>query len=220
MEGYIYVDAYSTKVQKYPSGAINEKLFSPNSFLSICVTSVASLLLTRQVLFERHDYTRPNSGIINQDSHFKASEFVHAGLIVDCKHEQLDFYDQVLGLRRIVDNRESKYGEASRLILELKGPENRERMLSYYFTAPLTSTTDKPEIRSGNLEVLRFEGSLPNKLAYSRPGSLGVCLYTMKVKDIQLYYQRVSSSEATEVTQVYENEFDEKSLKRWTGVRV
>ncbi len=168
--------------------------------------------LTRQVLFERHDYTRPNSGIVSPDSHFKASEFVHAGLIVDCEHKQLDFYDRVLGLPRSVNNSESKYGEASRRILELKGPENGEQMFNYYFNAPLTNTTDKPQIRSGNFEVLRFEGSLPNKLAYSRPGSLGVCLYTMKVKDIQSYHQHVSSSEATDLTQVYENEFGEKSF--------
>ncbi len=168
--------------------------------------------LTRQVFFERHDYTRPNSGIVNPDSHFKASEFVHAGLIVDCDHEKLDFYDQVLGLRRSTNNSESKYVEASRRILELKGPENGERMLNYYFNAPLTSSTDKTQARSGNFEVLRFEGTLINKLAYSRPGSLGVCLYTMKVRDIEEYYQRVSTSEATQVTQVYENEFGEKSF--------
>ena len=134
------------------------------------------------------------------------------GLIVDCKHEKLDFYDQVLGLRRSVNNSESKYGKASRRILELKGPENGERMLNYYFTAPVYSTMDKSPIRSGNLEILRFEGSLSNKLSLSRPGCLGVCLYTMKVRDIESYHQRVSSSEATEVTKVYENEFGEKSF--------
>ncbi|NEO91803.1 MAG: hypothetical protein F6K56_16790 [Moorea sp. SIO3G5] len=168
--------------------------------------------LTRQVFFERHDYTRPNSGIVNPDSHFKASEFVHAGLIVDCEHEKLDFYDQVLGLHRSVNNSENKYVEASRRILELKGPENGERMLKYYFNAPLTSTTDKTQTRSGNFHFLRFEGSLINKLAYSRPGSLGVCLYTMNVRDIEVYYQGVSTSEATQVTQVYDNEFGDKSF--------
>lgn len=168
--------------------------------------------LIRQVLFERHDYTVSSSGIVNQDSHFKGSEFVHVGLIVECEHEKLDFYDQVLGLHRAVNNCESKYSEASRRILELKGPENGEQMLNYYFTAPLPSTTEQPKTRSGNIEVLRFEGSLPNKLSHSRPGCLGVCLYTMKVRDIESYHQRVSSSEATEVTQVYENEFGEKSF--------
>ena len=104
--------------------------------------------LIRQVIFERHDYNRPESGIINPDSHFKGSEFVHVGLIVDCEHEKLDFYDKVLGLRRIVNNVESQYSEASRHILELKGPENSERMLNYYFTAPVTPTieTDNPKV--------------------------------------------------------------------------
>ena len=45
--GYICVETYSIKVQKYPSGATKEKLFSPNSFSYTFVTSVASLLLTR-----------------------------------------------------------------------------------------------------------------------------------------------------------------------------
>ena len=191
------------------------ELFEPFLKANPCVHEMVLIQsLTRQVLFQRHDYTNPNSGIVNPDSHFQGSEFVHVGLVVDCEHEKLDFYDQVLGLLRMVDNRETEYGQASRHILELKGPENGERMFNYYFTAPLTSKTDtnKPAIRSGNLEVFRFEGSLANKLDYSRPGSLGVCLYTMKVRDIESYYQRVICSEATEVTKVCENEFGEYSF--------
>ncbi|KST68938.1 hypothetical protein BC008_02725 [Mastigocoleus testarum BC008] len=190
------------------------KPFEPFLQANPCVHEMVLIQpFARQVLFERHDYYRPNSGIVNPDSHFKGSEFVHVGLVVDCEHEKLDFYDQVLGLRRVVNNSESEYGEASSRILELKGPENGERMLNYYFTSPPYSTADKPQIRSGNLEVLRFEcGDLPNKFNYSRPGCLGVCLYTMKVKDIQQYYQLVSSSKATEMTTVYENEFGEKSF--------
>lgn len=187
--------------------------FKPFLEVNPCVHEMVLIQqLTRQVLFERHDYTRPNSGIVNPNSHFKASEFVHVGLIVDCDHEKLDFYDQVLGLRRVVDNRESKYGEASSRILELKNSENGERMFNNYFTAPVTSNTDKPEIRSGNLEILRFEGSLPNKLNYSHPGCLGVCLYTMKVSDLELYHQSVKNSEAKKVTKIHENEFGEKSF--------
>lgn len=187
--------------------------FQPFLSANPCVHEMVLIQpLTRQVLFERHDYTHPNSGIINPDSHFKSSEFVHVGLIVDCDHEKLNFYDQVLGLHRTVDNSESKYEEASCRILELKGSENGERMFKYCFTAPLTSSTNQHQIRSGNLTVLRFEGSLINKLNYSRPGSLGVCLYTMKVMDIESYHQRVSISKAKKVTQIQENEFAQKSF--------
>ncbi len=168
--------------------------------------------LTRQVIVQRHDYTRPFFGIINPESHFKASEFIHVGLVVTCSREQLNFYEQVLGLVDGANNAESQYGEATRRILELKGPEKGERMFNAYFTAPVSSPTNPPQLYSGNLTVLRFEGTLPNKLSHSRPGSLGVCLYTFRVRGIESYHQRVTASAATEVTQVCENEFGERSF--------
>ena len=169
--------------------------------------------LIRQVLFERHDYTLPLSGIVNQDSHFQASEFVHLGMVVTGGKEQLDFYEQVLGLEYGVDSKESQYGEASRRILELKGPENGEHLFTTDFISPGTSTTDLTRVRSGRLHVMRIEGSdLPNQHSHSRPGSLGVSLYTIKVKGIESYYQKVSTSSATAVTEVCENEFSEQSF--------
>lgn len=189
--------------------------FQPFMQANPCVHEMVLIQpLIRQVLFQRHDYTRPFSGIVNPDSQFKASEFVHVGLIVDCTTEDLDFYTEVLGLLRIVNNVESKYGEAARRILELKGSENGELMFNDYFTAPISTTTEsnKPSIRSGNLEVLRFEGSLPNQQNCSRPGCLGVSLYTMRVANIDDYHQRVSNSKATELTAICENEFGEKSF--------
>jgi catechol 2,3-dioxygenase-like lactoylglutathione lyase family enzyme len=167
---------------------------------------------TRQVIFQRHDYHRPNSGIVNPDSHFKASEFVHAGLIVDCEDETLDFYDQVLGLVRIVDNKESGYNAASRHLLDVKKDNPDEKMFNYYFIAPGYDLTEKNQIQSGNFEVLRFEGNLENKQSYSRPGCLGTSLYTLQVNDIDSYEQKVRDSEATEVTEIIVNEFGEKSF--------
>ncbi|MEB3343086.1 hypothetical protein [Okeania sp.] len=168
--------------------------------------------LTRQVIFQRYDYYRPNSGIVNLDSHFKSSEFVHVGLIVDCEHKSLDFYDRVLGLVRVVNNIESGYNMASRNILEVKKENLDERMFNYYFIAPGYDLKEKNQIHSGNLEVLRLEGNLENKQSYSRPGCLGTSLYTLKVTNIDLYHQKVSNSEATEVTEIIVNEFEEKSF--------
>ncbi len=158
------------------------------------------------------DYTRPNSGIVNPDSHFKASEFVHAGLIVDCEDEALDFYDQVLGLIRVVDNFESRYNLASRNILEVKKDEPDERMFNYYFIAPGYSLSHKNQVQSGNFEVLRFEGNIENKHSYSRPGCLGTSLYTLQVIDIGSSHQKVSNSETTKVTKIIVNEFGENSF--------
>ena len=168
--------------------------------------------LTRQVIFQRHDYHRPNSGIVNLDSHFKTSEFVHAGLIVDCEHKTLDFYDQVLGLVRIVNNTESGYSIGSRNILEVKKENPDERMFNYYFIAPGYDLKEENQVHSGNFEVLRLEGNLENKQTYSRPGCLGTSLYTLQVTNIDLYHQKVSNSQATEVTEIIINEFAEKSF--------
>ncbi|MGK7954577.1 MAG: hypothetical protein AB4063_04845 [Crocosphaera sp.] len=168
--------------------------------------------LTRQVIFQRHDYHRPNSGIVNPNSHFKASEFVHAGLIVDCEDETVNFYDQVLGLVRIVDNVESGYNTASRNLLDVKKDNPNEKMFNYYFIAPGYDLNHKNDIRSGNFEMLRFEGNLENKHTYSRPGCLGFSLYTLQVTDIDSYHQKVTESQATEITPIIMNEFGEKSF--------
>ncbi|MEB3180373.1 MAG: VOC family protein [Nostocaceae cyanobacterium] len=188
--------------------------FQPFVQVNPCVHEMVLIQpLTRQVLFQRHDYTRSFSGFANRDSHFQASEFIHVGISVDCDKQHLDFYEQVMGWTRTTKDVESKYSQVSRLLLELKGSENGERMFEHYFTAPVSSNTDNSPVRLGaNLEVLRFEGTLPNKLNHSRPGSLGVSLYTSRVHSIESYYQQVSASTATEITQVCENEFGEPSF--------
>ena len=187
--------------------------FTPFYQANPCVHEMVLIQpLTRQVIFQRHDYHRPNSGVFNPDSHFKGSEFVHAGLIVDCQHETLDFYDQVLGLVRVIDNAESGYSLASRNILEVKKDNANERMFNYYFTAPGYELKEKNHIHSGNFEVLRLEGNLENKQIYSRPGCLGTSLYTLKVIDVESYHQKVINSDAKEVTEIIVNEFGEKSF--------
>ncbi|CCQ58511.1 Lactoylglutathione lyase and related lyases [Crocosphaera watsonii WH 0005] len=85
-------------------------------------------------------------------------------------------------------------------------------MFNTYFTAPGYDLKEKNQVHSGNFEVLRLEGNLENKQTYSRPGCLGTSLYTLKVTDIDSYHQKVSNSEATEVTEIIVNEFAEKSF--------
>lgn len=194
-------------------------IYRPDSFQPFiqanpCIHEMVLIqALTRQVIFTRHDYSMPLSGVVNPESHFKASEFVHLGMVVTGGKEQLNFYEQVLGLECGVDSKESQYGEASRLILELKGPENGENLFTTDFISPGTSTTDLSQVRSGRLHIMRIEGSeLPNKHSHSRPGCLGVSLYTIKVEGIESYYQKVSASAAREITKLCENEFGEKSF--------
>ena len=66
--------------------------------------------LTRQVFFERFNYTMPNYGKINPSSLLRASQITHMGAIVqDDSKEILRFYDQVLGLLRVRDDAVTTY---------------------------------------------------------------------------------------------------------------
>lgn len=170
--------------------------------------------LTRQVLFERFNYTVLDYGQINPDSLFQASQFTHLGLIVqDDSQETLRFYDQVLGLLRVQDSLESTYETAKggRPIFDLQPGE------TFWVTAfddPRSSVSDWQKARSGRLYIVRFpeDLSIPNRCDQSRPGCLGLSLYTYRVKNLEEYRDRIQSSVASQVTDVIANEFGERSF--------
>lgn len=170
--------------------------------------------LTRQVLFERFHYTVPNYGHIHPGSLFQSSQFTHMGLVVqDDSQETLRFYDEVLGLLRVQDAIESTYETAKggRPIFDL---QPGERFWVTAFDDPRSSATDWQAARSGRLYIVRFPEalSLPNSLSQARPGSLGLSLYTYRVRDLEAYGDRVQSSTATQVTDIVTDEFGDRSF--------
>ena len=167
----------------------------------------------RQVLFQRFGYSLPHYGKTNPNSHFKASQVTHVGLVIQGSDEPLRFYDEVLGLLRIRNNPKpataTSVGPAN--IFDLHGDE------AYYtqdFDDPRSSASDLMAVRSGRLKFIRFVGGdlHDNWLHRSRPGCLGMSLYTYAVSDIAEYHTRVTSGGAHDVLDITRNEFGERSL--------
>lgn len=165
----------------------------------------------RQVMFQRFGYTRPLYGRINEASFFRASQVTHVGLVTSSAQSSLKFYDEVLGLLRTEDNRESDYRNVvARNLFDL---QPGERYFITSFDDP-RSSTEFEKMRSGRLIVFRFppELNLTDKRIYSRPGSLGVSLYTCRVKNLAEYHARIRAGAATNLTEIITNEFGERSL--------
>ncbi|MBD2339140.1 VOC family protein [Calothrix sp. FACHB-156] len=170
--------------------------------------------LTRQVLFQRFGYTLPNYGQINQNSAFKTSQFTHMGLIVqDDSKEILKFYEDVLGLLRVRDDVETSY-ESSPAGRDLFDLNPGEKFIVTAFDDPRSSVSDFLAARSGRLYIIRFPDSmnLESRFEAAQPGSLGMSLYTYRVRGIQAYCDRIRESSAQNVTNIVTNEFGEMSF--------
>jgi catechol 2,3-dioxygenase-like lactoylglutathione lyase family enzyme len=170
--------------------------------------------LTRQVLFERFNYTVPHYGQIAPSSPLQASQVTHMGLVIqDDSQETLHFYDEVLGLLRVQDSLESTYDTASggRPIFDL---QPQERFWVTAFDDPRSSKTDWRAARSGRLYIVRFPASLalPDAHDKARPGCLGMSLYTYRVMDVEGYCDRIHASVAQHATDLISNEFGERSF--------
>ncbi|MGK7906711.1 MAG: VOC family protein [Synechococcus sp.] len=170
--------------------------------------------LTRQVLFERFNYTMPHYGAIAPSSLLKSSQITHMGAIFqDDSKESLQFYDRVLGLLRVRDDAITTYDSsaAARQFFDL---QPGEQIVVTAFDDPRSSTSDFQAARSGRLYIVRFPDSIPlaDRHESSRPGCLGLSLYTYRVGSIDTYFDRVSASEARDVTDIVSNEFGERSF--------
>lgn len=169
--------------------------------------------LTRQVFFQRFNYTVPQYGKINHNSTLKTSQFTHAGMVVqDDSKKTLDFYEDVLGLLRSRDNSETSYesSAAARQIFDL---QPGEKFTVTTFDDP-RSSTNWQEARSGRMYIIRFPQAIKLKFGFdkSQPGCLGMSLYTYRVNNIKYYFDRVKNSAVTQITDIIDNEFGEKSF--------
>lgn len=168
---------------------------------------------TRQVLFQRFHYTVPHYGKINDSAAFKTSQMTHVGMLIqDDSKETLRFYDEVLGLLRVRDDVEPNdaSSKAARQIFGLNPDE------VYFVTAfdDPRSSKDWQAARSGRLYIIRFPASIKiaNGFERSRPGCLGMSLYTYRVQEIETYFNRIEASAAQNVTEIRCNEFGEPSF--------
>jgi len=170
--------------------------------------------LTRQVIFQRFGYTVPAYGNINHQAPLKTSQFTHLGLIVqDDVQETLKFYEEVLGLLRVRDGVETSYesSPAGRAMFDLNPGE---KFIVTAFDDPRSSKSDMRLARSGRLYIVRFPESIKVESGFelSQPGSLGMCLYTYRVRGIKTYFERIKNSSGQKVTDMMLNEFGEMSF--------
>lgn len=170
--------------------------------------------LTRQVLFQRFGYNIPNYGAIHHGCAFQTSQFTHMGIIVqDDSKETLKFYEDVLGLLRVRDDVETSY-ESSAAGRDLFDLQPGEKFIVTTFDDPRSSKSDMMAARSGRLYVIRFPNAmnLESRFEAAQPGSLGMSLYTYRVRGLETYCDRIKASSVPKFTGIVENEFREKSL--------
>ncbi|OYD92411.1 bleomycin resistance protein [Nostoc sp. 'Peltigera membranacea cyanobiont' 210A] len=170
--------------------------------------------LARQVLFQRFGYTLPHYGQVNHNAALKTSQFTHMGIIVqDDSKETLKFYEEVLGLLRVRDDVETSY-ESSPAGKDIFDLNPGEKFIVTTFDDPRSSKSDLMATRSGRLYIVRFPEfiNLESRFEAAQPGSLGMSLYTYRVKGIQEYCDRIKASTAQKVTDIISNEFGETSF--------
>jgi catechol 2,3-dioxygenase-like lactoylglutathione lyase family enzyme len=168
--------------------------------------------LYRQVFFERFGYESPHYGCVCPQSMFRTSQHTHAGIMIaNDDHQVLRFYDEVLGLQRWFDS-ERPYGQAtgSRQIF---GLEEGETHWIVDFDDP-RSGHSLDSRRSGKLKVVRFAAASPlaDKRDRSRPGCLGLSLYTWRANDLEGLWKLVQAGGATRVTDVLTDEFGTRAF--------
>ena len=169
---------------------------------------------SRQVLFQRFGYDVTNYGQINDHAPLKTSQFTHVGIVVqDDSKEILKFYEEVLGLLRVRDGVETTY-ESSLAGREFFALNPGEKFIVTAFDDPCSSQTDFMAARSGRLYIIRFPENMKLASCFTdaKPGCLGMCLYTYRVREIEIYWQRVRESAAQQITEIMINEFAEKSF--------
>ncbi|MBM4212516.1 MAG: VOC family protein [Gammaproteobacteria bacterium] len=166
----------------------------------------------RQVFFERFGYQSPLYGQIDPSSLLQTSQHTHFGLMIaDDDPQVFDFYDSVLGLKRMLDGR-TPYENAtgSRRIFGLE-PDEGFHMVD--FDDP-SSGHALAERRSGKLKCVRFaaKAKMAHRLDRSRAGCLGYSLYCWRVDDIERMHNRVAASKATGLSKVRSDEFGRRSF--------
>ncbi|MBM4198448.1 MAG: VOC family protein [Gammaproteobacteria bacterium] len=166
----------------------------------------------RQVFFERFGYQSLLYGQIDPSSLLQTSQHTHFGLMIaDDDPQVFDFYDGVLGLKRMLDER-TPYENAtgSRRIFGLE-PDEGFHMVD--FDDP-SSGHALAERRSGKLKCVRFaaKAKIAHRLDRSRAGCLGYSLYCWRVDDIERMHNRVAASKATGLSKVRSDEFGRRSF--------
>jgi uncharacterized glyoxalase superfamily protein PhnB len=169
---------------------------------------------SRNMFFERFGYTAATYGRIADGAKFRTSQVTHSGLVFQSDDpDAVKFYGDVLGLKLVAVETHNTYESldiGSRNLYAMKPGEE------YYGTTadnPKSGRTPDTAV-SGRLLLRRIPTrvKIENLMSASRPGSLGLSLYTYRVSGIETVQARVKASRASGVSAVAVNEFGEKSF--------
>lgn len=156
---------------------------------------------TRQAFFQRYNYTRPGYGTISPESALKVSEGTHSSLVTS-EHALASFYAEVFGLEQLVSGKRSGY----------QNPSTRQTLMLEDGQEFCYSVFSSPGAIAGVFQVYTPLYPTSDKREYAQPGSLGLCLFTYQVEDIEAFRDRVIRSSATNVSAIVPNEFGEPSF--------
>jgi uncharacterized glyoxalase superfamily protein PhnB len=156
---------------------------------------------TRQAFFQRYGYTRPGYGTIEEASPMGVSEGTHSSLIT-ADHRHINFYTDVFGLTATHEPRRSGF----------QNPPTRQTLMLEEGQEFYLSAFQSPKMIVGLFQVYSPLYPTADKINHSRPGSLGICLFTYKVDDINAFHAKVTASNATNVSPILNNEFGEPSF--------
>lgn len=168
----------------------------------------------RLALFERYNYEKPTYGRIDESSFLKTSQMTHHGILIRADDSKaLDFYDQCLGLLK---QKEHSLGgkptcsSGNKLTFDLSDDE----VYHIHDYDDPRSSLDIAGHLSGRLKIVRMsaKAEMPDVYDKSRPGSLGMSLFTYQVRDIDDYRARVIDGGATDVSSIVENEYGAPSI--------
>lgn len=193
--------------------AYNPDLFSGGAPVPFQDTIVAvreySLVqpVSRQAFLERFNYESKMLGKYNEDCLFPATQIAHAGLMLTSDdHSVLDFYDQVLGLKRVSDHPVTwDQAMASR---DTFGLIEGETHWSVNFEEP-RSGSGMDERRSGRLLLFRFgsDSQLEDQSDLAKPGCLGHSLLTWRVRDLASFRTECAAGGCTVISELRSDEF-------------
>lgn len=140
--------------------------------------------LWRQAFLERFHYGSALLGRIDDAALLPASQVVNASMMIASDDPGVyDFYARTLGLKALpVQEIPWEAAMASRGVFDLREGETH---WCCTFEEPRSGDTADTR-RSGRLYLFRFPRSamLPDRLAQSQPGHLGLTLYTWRVRDL------------------------------------
>lgn len=164
------------------------------------------------VAMTRMNFAVPKYGTINPDCPLRLSEGCHMAIVIQGEDIGIfDFYEEVIGFKRYhqVDIA-YKPGYMPSDMFDLAPDETFSEV---DFDDP-EAGDDPTEHLPGRLRCFIVRSTKPadDRLGRAQPGHLGYSFYTVRVGDVGGMREKVRSSEAIAVTEIYDDEFGTPSF--------